>query len=323
METETTGGRLHVLAATPDTVHMGFFDNSLTPVLRIRSGDTVAIETMMLMGGHLRGDLTLDELFHLRTEYRSEGRSGHSLTGPIYVEHARPGDVLEVRVLRLVPYPHGVHYVLPGAIGAGTLPEEFPQGHVMGFQWNSGDLTAPFGRGIALPLRPFLGVMAVAPAEDGELNANAPGPHGGNMDLKELVEGAVLYLPVFVNGALFSTGDAHALQGDGEVSGTALETSMKEARLQFVVRHDLKLDLPMAETPTHWITMGFHPDLDEAARIALRGAVAWLAQTRGLGRLEAYSLCCLAVDMRITQLVDGNKGVHAMIPKELFEGRFA
>ena len=320
MENQLTGGKLHVLKATPDTVHMGFFDNSLRPVLRIRSGDTVSIETMMLMGGQLRGDLSMEELLRLRAEYRGETRSGHSLTGPIYVEDARPGDVLEVRVLRLTPYPRGVHYVLPGALGAGTLPEEFPEGHLMGFEWDSEQQSVPFGHGVDLPLRPFLGVMGVAPAGDGELNANAPGPHGGNMDLKELVDGTTLYLPVFVRGAIFSTGDAHALQGDGEVSGTALETSMREARLRFVVRHDMKLDLPMAETPTHWITMAFDPDLDEAAKIALRGAVDWLAQTKGLSRLEAYSLCCLAVDMRITQLVDGNKGVHAMIPKNIFKG---
>ncbi len=319
MENGSTAGKLHALAATPDTVHMGFFDNSLTPVLRIHSGDTVSVETMMLMGGRLRGDLSMEELMGLRGRYRGETRSAHTLTGPIYVEGARPGDVLEVRVLRLVTYPHGVHYVVPGVAGAGTLPEEFLDGHLMDFQLDSAKGAVPFGHGIELPLRPFLGVMGVAPAEAGELNANAPGPNGGNIDLKELVAGTTLYLPVFVPGALFSTGDAHALQGDGEVSGTALETAMKEARLQFVVRRDLKLELPMAETPTHWITMGFHPDLDEAARIALRGAVDWLAHTRGLSRLDAYSLCCLAVDMRITQLVDGNKGVHAMIPKNIFQ----
>ena len=319
MENQGTSGKPHTLPATPDTVNMGFFDNSLSPVLRIHSGDVVSIETMMLMGGRLRGDLSMEDLMRLREQYRSATRSAHTLTGPIFVEDARPGDVLEVRILRLVPYPRGVHYVVPGTAGAGTLPEEFPDGHLMGFQWDSDEESVQFGRDVRLPLRPFLGVMAVAPAEPGELNANAPGPHGGNIDLKELVEGTALYLPVFVQGALFFTGDAHAVQGDGEVSGTALETSMREARLQFVVRHDMKLELPMAETPTHWITMGFHPDLDEAAKIALRGAVDWLTQLKGLSRLDAYSLCCLAVDMRITQLVDGNKGVHAMIPKNIFK----
>jgi len=160
--------------------------------------------------------------------------------------------------------------------------------------------------------------MAVAPPTPGRVSAVPPGPYGGNLDLKELVEGTTLYLPIFVPGALFSTGDAHALQGDGEVNTSAVETAMREARLQFIVRRDMVLTNPLAETATHWIAMGFDPDLDEAARIALREAIGWLMRCRGLTREKAYSLCSLAVDFRVTQLVDRNKGVHAMIPKSIF-----
>lgn len=311
--------RFHRLAATPDTVHTGYYDNSLRPVLTVSSGDVVAIETMMLMDGKLQPTLSLDELVNLRLGYYARGLSTHTMTGPVCVEGAEPGDVLEVRILRLVPYPFGVNFAMPGSTGAGTLPDEFHDGFARGFQWEPDAEEVSFGRGIRLPLKPFMGIMAVAPATPGSVNAVPPGPYGGNIDLKELVEGTTLYLPVFVPGALFSTGDAHALQGDGEVSTTALECSMKEAHFQFVVRKDMTLERPMAETPTHWITMGFHPDLDEAARIALRDAIEWLVRTRGLSRDDAYSLCSLAVDLRVTQLVDRDKGIHAMIPKAIFK----
>ncbi len=311
--------RSHRLAATPGTVHTGFYDNTLEPVLTIDSGDVVSFETMMLMDGQMQPSITSEEIVRLRLGYYERGLSTHTLTGPVYVKGAEPGDVLEVRILRLVPYPFGVNYGMPGSSGSGTLPDEFHDGYARSLVWAPEAEDVEFRPGVRLPLRPFMGIMAVAPAGPGQVNAVPPGPYGGNMDLKELVEGATLYLPVFVAGALFSTGDAHALQGDGEVSTTALETSMKDATFQFIVRKDLKLERPMAETPTHWITMGFHPDLDEAARIALRDAIEWLVRNRGLSREEAYSLCSLAVDLRVTQLVDKDKGIHAMIPKAIFK----
>ncbi len=311
--------RFHQLAATSDTVHTGFYDNSLRPVLTIDDGDVVSLETMMLMDGELMPSITSEEIARLREGYYKRGLSTHTLTGPIYVRGAVPGDVLEIHILRLVPYPFGVNFSMPGSTGAGTLPDEFHDGYARGFEWSTDATEVEFGAGVRLPLRPFMGIMAVAPAQDGQVNAVPPGPYGGNMDLKELVEGTILYLPVFVPGALFSTGDAHALQGDGEVSTTALECSMKEARFQFFVRKGMKLERPMVETPTHWITMGFHSDLDEAARIALRDAIEWLVRVKGLSREEAYSLCSMAVDLHVTQLVDRDKGIHAMIPKAIFK----
>lgn len=318
-EEGSSSNRFHQLAATPGTVHSGFYDNSLRPVLTIDDGDVVSIETMMLMDGQLRPGITSEEIVRLRLGYYERGLSTHTLTGPIYVRGAEPGDVLEIRILSLVPHPFGVNYSMPGNTGSGTLPDEFHDGYAKGFEWPVDAAEVEFRPGVRIPLRPFMGIMAVAPAKAGQVNAVPPGPYGGNIDLKELVEGATLYLPVFVPGALFSTGDAHALQGDGEVSTTALECSMKDARFQFFVRKDLKLERPMAETATHWITMGFHSDLDEAARIALRDAIEWLVRTKGLSREEAYSLCSLAVDLHVTQLVDKDKGIHAMIPKAIFK----
>ncbi|MBP1716283.1 MAG: Acetamidase/Formamidase [Deltaproteobacteria bacterium] len=161
--------------------------------------------------------------------------------------------------------------------------------------------------------------MGVAPRAGEKRISSVPDYFGGNIDNKELVAGTILYLPVQVPGALFSAGDAHALQGDGEVDVTAIETAMAEAVLEFFVRKDLKLERPMAETPTHWITMAFHPDLDEAAKIALRDAIQFLSTSKGLSRGDAYALSSLAVDLRVTQIVDGNKGIHAMIPKTIFK----
>jgi len=176
-----------------------------------------------------------------------------------------------------------------------------------------------FAPGIVLPLKPFFGVMGVAPRAGEKRSSSVPDYFGGNLDNQELIAGTTLFLPVSVPGALFSAGDAHAVQGDGEVNITAIETAMREAVLQFVVRPDMKIERPLAETPTHWITMGFHKDLDEAAKIALRDAIQFLAASKGLSRGDAYALSSLAVDLRVTQIVDGNKGIHAMIPKTIFK----
>ena len=201
----------------------------------------------------------------------------------------------------------------------GGLPEDFPDGQIKAFKMDLKKMETAFAPGIVLPLKPFFGVMGVAPRAGEKRSSSIPDYFGGNMDNKELVAGTTLFLPVHVPGALFSAGDAHAVQGDGEVDVTAIETAMAEAVLQFFVRKDLKLERPMAETPTHWITMAFHPDLDEAVKIALRDAIHFLSASKGLARDDAYALSSLAVDLRVTQIVDGNKGIHAMIPKAIFK----
>ncbi len=310
----------HRLVATDSTVHVSFWDNSLKPVLTINSGDIVSFETRTLMNGQLKPGMAPEGIIEARYRFARKRLSVHALTGPVYVNGAEPGDVLEVQILRLVLKPYAHYWILPGRFGYGPLPEDFPDEYARSFQWEKGASDVDFGHGIRIPLRPFLGNMGVAPATPGPVTMTKPGPHGGNMDIKELGEGSKLYLPVFVPGALFSTGDAHAAQGDGEAGYAALEGSMRDARLRFVVRKDMKLERPIAETPTHWITMGFHPDLDQAAKMALRDTIRWLMQNKGLSHEEAYSLCSFVVDLRVSQLVNDDKGIHAMIPKEVFEG---
>jgi acetamidase/formamidase len=313
-----TGNRTHRLIASPQTVHTGFFDAALPPVLTVASGDIVIMNSMNLLDGQLRSGMTLDEVIAARQKYADQQIGGHTLTGPIFVKAAEPGDVLEIRIQKLVLTDSGVNYNFPGRMGIGGLPEDFPDGQIKSFTFDLEKMQTAFGRGIILPLKPFFGVMGVAPRRGEKRTSSIPDYFGGNMDNKELVAGTTLFLPVIVPGALFSAGDAHAVQGDGEVSITAIETAMAEAVLQFFVRKDMKLERPMAETPTHWITMAFHQDLDEAAKIALRDAIQFLSAHKGLTRHDAYSLCSLAVDLRVTQIVDGNKGVHAMIPKGIF-----
>lgn len=311
--------KIHYLKATRETVHTGFFDAAIPPVLTIDSGDTVVMNTMMLMDGELRCGMTLDELIAKKQTYIDRKMGSHTLTGPIFINGAEPGDVLEVRIKKLVPIDCGVNYHYPGAMNIGGLPEDFPVGQFKSFQLDLKRMETIFAPGVVIPLRPFLGVMGVAPRAGENRPAAAPDYFGGNIDNKELVAGTALYLPVSMPGALFSAGDAHAVQGDGEVNVTAIETAMEEAVLQFFVRKDMKLELPLGETDTHWITMGFHEDLDQAVKIALQEAIRFISQTKGLTPDDAYALCSLAVDLRVTQIVDGNKGIHAMIPKAIFK----
>jgi acetamidase/formamidase len=311
--------KFHRLIASPQTVHTGFFDAALPPVLTIESGDTVVMNSMMLMDGRLRCGMSLEELIAARRYYVERRLGPHTLTGPIFIQGAEPGDVLEVRIQKFLLADGGVNYHFPGEMGIGGLPEDFPDGQMKSFKLDLERMETIFSRGIVLPLKPFFGVMGVAPRPGEKRTSSVPDYFGGNIDNKELVAGTTLFLPVQVPGALFSAGDAHAVQGDGEVDVTAIETAMDEAVLEFFVRKDLKLERPMAETPTHWITMGFHPDLDEAVKIALRDAIRFLSKSRGLTQDDAYALSSLAVDLRVTQIVDGNKGIHAMIPKTIFK----
>lgn len=315
---DTAKPTVHKLAAGPDTTHTGFWDNSFKPVLTINSGDIVSMEISTLMEGQLKPGLSFDDIMKLRSSYVEKKSATHTLTGPIYINGAEPGDVLEVRVLKLVPHDYGYNWFLPGKLGTGTIPEDFPEGWARGFYWYEQDYIDFGSGGIRIPLEPFLGTMGVAPPTPGKISTTPPGVHGGNMDLRELQEGAILYLPVHVKGALFSTGDAHAVQGDGEVSLAAVETGMKEARLRFRLRKDMKLDLPMAETPSHWIFMGYNKDLDEAVKTALREAIKWLSGNKGITRSEAYALLSLAASVRVTQTVDIEKGIHVMVPKKIF-----
>ena len=310
----------HTLRASPATVKWGYFDPSSAPVLTIASGERVRIETVLAAADFLRR-LGIEERWltaemKALDELKDRGPGGHWLVGPIYVRGADPGDVLEVRISDIkITESFAVNGFAPGG---GTLPAAFPMQHGRVIPLDLAANVATFAPGIEVPLKPFFGNLGVAPpALVGRISSGPPGWHGGNLDNKELVSGTTLYLPVHVPGALFSAGDGHAGQGDGEVDGSALETSLA-GTFELIVRKDLRWRRPRAETPTHFITMGFDPDLDEAARLATADMVAFIVDRYRLSDVDAYVLASVAVDLRVTQLVDGVKGIHAMLPKSLF-----
>jgi acetamidase/formamidase len=307
----------HNLKATPDTVHWGFWDGFLAPVMKIASGDRVTIETISGDVGHLP---TPESRFAILPDHRAvldAGRRGpgpHHLTGPIEIEGALPGDVLEVRILDIqLRQNWGWNLQLPCM---GTLPEDFPEHRLIHVALDEATNSGKLPWGQTIPLDPFFGAFGVAPpASWGRLSSKEPRAFGGNMDNKELGVGATVYFPVFVKGALFSAGDGHALQGDGEVCLTAIETALT-GTFDFILRKDMKLHSPRAERDDVWITMGFDEDLDDAVKHALRDMIRLIGELTGLGASEAYTLCSLAADLRVTQMVDGNKGIHCVIRKD-------
>ena len=312
----------HHLTASPKSVTWGYFDPSTPPALRIRSGDIVEVDTLpggamtALEAAGLPRDQMQPALVEVERVVKDRGDVPHILTGPIWIEGAEPGDTLEVQLLSIQP---AVAYAWNSFTpGRGFLPDEFPYAHFKLTRLDLARKVALFSDGIEIPLRPFFGVMGVAPpAATGRVSSGPPWVHAGNMDNKDLVEGTRLYIPVHVRGALFSVGDGHAGQGDGEVCVTALETALR-GTLKLSVRKDMRVRWPRAETPTHYISMGFHENLEEATRIALNDMLDFLVQEKHVDRDTAYILASDAVDLHITQLVDGKKGVHALLPKAIF-----
>jgi acetamidase/formamidase len=306
----------HHLPATSKTVRWGHWDGSLPPVLAIRSGDTVTIDTVSGEPGDLPAATSGFTVLPEHREVLTAGYVGpgpHLLTGPIAVEGAKPGDVLEVRIRELkLTQDWGWNLQVPLL---GTLPEDFPEFRRMHVPLDHVKNTVKMPWGQELALDPFFGNFGVAPPPQwGRLSSKEPRAFGGNMDNKELGVGATVYFPVFAEGALFSAGDGHALQGDGEVCLTAIETSLS-GTLEFIVRKDMKLALPRAEKPDAWITMGFDEDLDDAAKQALRDMIKLIGELSGLSAQDAYTLCSIAADLRVTQTVDGNKGIHCVLAK--------
>ncbi len=309
------------LKASPKTIAWGYYSASAKPVLTIHSGDTVKVETVSgnpdrLEAAGAPADQIPDALRAIYKEVTDKGPGGHILTGPIYVEGAEPGDVLELRILKIeLTAPFAYNSFRPGS---GFLPDDFPFARTKIIPLDRNRMLALFSKSVGIPLRPFFGSMGVAPPEaNGRINSAPPWIHAGNLDNKELVEGTTLYIPVHAKGALFEVGDGHAGQGNGEVDITALETQLT-GTFQFVVRKDMHLRWPRAETPTHYIVMGLHEDLTEATKLAVREAIDFLSTEKHMSREDAYMLASVAVDFCITELVDGNKGVHAMIPKNIF-----
>jgi acetamidase/formamidase len=304
------------LNASPQTCHWGYFDAGLPPALTIDSGDEVIINSVSGGPQNLPG-----AGFHVPAELLEihaaglPAMPGHILTGPVAVTGAKAGDVLQVDILDVsLRQDWGFNYFGPLK---GTLPHDFPDLHQTIIQLDPARGIATMPWGLELPLAPFFGVMGVAPPPAwGRISTIEPRVHGGNIDNKELVAGTTLYLPVFNEGALFSCGDGHGAQGDGEVCVTAIETAL-QGRFRLTVLNDHALNYPRAETPTYFITMGMAPDLDQCVEMALRDMITLVSKRAGISREQAYMLCSLAGDLRITQTVNREKGVHMMMAKHL------
>jgi acetamidase/formamidase len=318
--------QVHRLEATPATIAYGYYWSQAEPVLRIASGDIIDVDTLLtntpegLAKAGVSDDRIQASLKAIVTQVTGDrkGPGGHILTGPVYVEGAEPGDVLQIKIQSI---DLAIDYGYNGC--KGVLPENCePGAPVRIIPLDRRRMSAQFAPGIVIPLRPFFGSMGVAPApEAGRVSSNPPGRHAGNLDNRELVAGSTLYIPVFTRGALFEVGDGHAAQGDGEVDQTAIETSLR-ARLQLSVRKDLKLNWPRAETPTDFISMATDPDLGVATRTAIEEMVDFLVSEKKLTRQDSYQLVSIAGNVAITQLVDKpNVGVHVRLPKSIFIAR--
>jgi acetamidase/formamidase len=311
------GMRTHQLDAAPGTVHWGYFDASLAPVVTVEPGDEIIISTVSgapNMMPHAGSGLTVPaalSAIHAKVPQKLNGP--HIMTGPVAVHGAKAGQVLEVRIKAIdLNYDWGYNLIRPLA---GALPDDFENARLIHIPLDRTRMVGRLPWGLELQLRPFFGVMVVAPPPAwGPVASPPPRRNGGNMDNKELVVGTTLYLPIHVDGALFSVGDGHGVQGDGEVCITAIETGLI-GTFELHVRDDTTLAWPMAETPTHIITMAFDPDLDNAVVIALRDMIKLICVRTGLSREDAYTLCSLAADVRVTQVVNGSKGIHVMLQK--------
>jgi len=325
----------HHVALTPENSAIGNFPAQKKPILTIQSGQTVKFDT----GGGARWstdktpdvwlkengvDITaeqtcLAETIRVLAETpRYAGiTNGHLLVGPVAIQGAEPGDSIEVRILSVVPrIPYGTVGTMPGR---GGIPDKVPRPFTKVVHLDLERNVGVFEPGVEIPLGPFMGVMGtLPPSEEGpNRRSGPPGRFGGNLDCKELTTGSTLYLPVFHPGGLFFTGDAHAAQGDGEVTVNAIETA-NTAVLQFILHKGKSLKAPRAETATHYLTFGLDPDLDDAMRMAILETVAYLEETRGWDFFKAFTFSSIGVDFRVTQVVDGTKGIHGMIPKRAF-----
>jgi acetamidase/formamidase len=304
-------GKTHVLPATLETTQWGWFNNAQPPVLHVNSGDTIIFETMMHSHNQVVPGTTIEQIKKLRTDF--PGRGPHTLTGPVYIEGAEPGDVLKISINRIVPRAYATNFNVPGMFG--QFPDKFPDGQVKYFYLDLERKVTEFAPGIEIPLAPFPGTLGVARAEPGQYSSVPPGPYAGNIDVRELTEGASLYVPVFVKGALLWTGDSHAAQGNGEINLTALETAYKEMSVTVDVIKTMKLDWPRIETKDAWITLGIDRDLNKALDLLKAQTTKLLTEQRNVGADAANKLMMDGWDCRVSQVVDVNKGLHCFTSK--------
>ncbi len=344
-------GQTYRVPATAETVTLGLFTLNHPPALKVQSGDTVSIETWnsclhtMVFNKTTPADVAK---FYAANDIQKR-RGMHSLTGPIYIDGAEPGDVLEIRILDIKLNDFGYNFLSPTQ---GIL-SEFTKPRIKYFKFNKQNNTTEFTKGVCLQLKPFPGIVAVAPPLDwphewpvnieppaaqpvpGEFNSVPPGPFGGNLDQPELQAGSILFLPVFQKGALVWTGDSHAMQSNGEIDITALETSYEGITLQFIVRKDLKAEgvfdktkrkngsafsWPIIENATHWMIVGLNVDLFEAMKLASRNAIDFLVRTQGFSPEESYQFLSMVGDFEIAEAVNVIKNVTVHIPKKPFSG---
>jgi acetamidase/formamidase len=315
-------GRLHVLESTKETVSMGVLDPSRAPALTIDSGDIVHYpNTWTVWGNEAKYGLSFEEREPIRKRYPS---GPYSNVGPVAVRGAEPGDMLEMRWLRLYPIDWGWNSF---PLGVGALPSDFDKPYVHYFRFDAERRHAPFVDGVTIPLAPFQGIAALQPQDNKPVSAILAGPYGGNLDLPEMVVGTSLLLPVQRSGGLFWTSASVAAQGDGVVDQTGIETAMEDMRIQFVLHKNVPLDGPMVETPTHWIGFGFADSLDAALVACLRGMIKWTSRVAKLDPRDVYPLCSMAASFRVTQYSNQTgsvytsvppHGVHCMLPKSVF-----
>lgn len=305
----------YILAATPATTQWGYFDSSVAPVLNINSGDSVIIETAVADNNQLVPGVTVNQLLELTNAVPSRGP--HTLTGPIYINDAMPGDVLQIHFNKIVPRAYASNDDLPKIDNKGLFPDQFPNGHIKYFYLDVENKKAAFAPNIILPLAPFPGIVAVARQTPGKFNSSPPGPFGGNLDLREMTEGTTLYLPVFVKGALLWTGDSHAGQGNGEINLTAIETAFKEFNITVNVIKQKPLAWPRVETPTAWIAIGYDRDLNKALDLLKSETIKLIMEQRKVSSQEAEKIMYETWNCPIAEVVNGVKGTYCMIPKAM------
>jgi acetamidase/formamidase len=305
------GKKVHLLPATLETTQWGWFDNAQAPVLRVNSGDTVVLETMMHSHNQVVPGTTIEQIKKLRTDF--PGRGPHTLTGPIYIEEAQPGDVLKVTLNKIVPRAYATNFNVPGMFG--EFPNVYQDGQVKYLYLDLEKMQTEFLPGVVLPVQPFPGTLAVARKEPGRYSSVPPGEFAGNMDIRDFVAGTSLYVPVYVPGALLWTGDSHAGQGNGEVNLTAIETAYKELNITVEVIKGRPLDFPRIETSKSWITMGFDQDLNKAWAQAKEQTIKLLSEQRSISAGEAQTLMNSVSDCRVSQVVNVKKGIHCLNPK--------
>lgn len=303
--------KLYILAATPGTTDWGVYDSNRKPVLRINSGDAVSIETISCMENQLLPGVPVEVVEKMAAEDKNRGP--HTITGPIYVNGAEPGDVLAIHLDKILLKPQASNNTIPGK---GLFPEKFPKAQVKYFYLDIYKKQMDFGPGIRVPLRPFPGIVAVQRAKPGIYDTSPPGDFGGNMDLRELVEGTTLYLPVFVKGGMLWTGDSHAGQGNGEIDLTAIETAFTEMRVTVTVMKNKGLNRPLIETPKDWITVGYDADLNKTLPSVIEESITFIMKQQKISRAKAIAFYYRTWNCPIAEVVNGVDGTYCMIPKD-------